>query len=102
MKPIFLGSALADPIAKPKIEVINIISLIILTSPAKNNCLFNIFIKDHSTLLHTNIKKKVDIYLPLKKGIVSDAGALNFILRRLLEIIIKTIMVAKYGAILKN
>jgi len=44
----------------------------------------------------------VDIYLPLKKGIVSDAGALNLILRRLLEIIIKTIMVAKYGAILKN
>ena len=44
----------------------------------------------------------MDIYLPLKKGIVSDAGALNFILSRLLEIIIKTIIVAKYGAILKN
>jgi hypothetical protein len=44
----------------------------------------------------------VDIYLPLKKGIVSEAGALNFILKRLLDIIINTIIVAKYGAILKN
>ena len=93
---------MANPIETPKIEIINIISIIILTSPAKNNCLFNIFLKDHSTILNTNIKKKVDIYLPLKKGIVRDAGALNFILRRLLEIIIKTIIGAKYGAILKN
>jgi hypothetical protein len=38
----------------------------------------------------------------LKNGIVRDAGALNLILRRLLDIIIKTSIVAKYGAILKN
>jgi len=44
----------------------------------------------------------VDIYLPLKKGMVKDAGALNLILNRLLDIMIKTIIVAKYGAILKN
>ena len=93
---------MADPIETPKIEIINIISLIILTSPAKNNCLFNIFINDHSTILPKYIEKKVDIYLPLKKGIVRDAGELNFILNLLLEIIIKTIIVAKYGAILKN
>tara|TARA_B100000530_G_C15530808_1_gene318495 strand:+ start:320 stop:520 length:201 start_codon:yes stop_codon:yes gene_type:complete len=44
----------------------------------------------------------VDIYLPLKKGMVKDAGALNLILNRLLEIMIRTTIVAKYGAILKN
>ena len=93
---------MADPIEIPKIDIVYISSLIILASPAKNNCLFNIFLKGHSTILNTNIKKKVDIYLPLKKGIVREAGALNFILRRLLEIKIKTIIVAKYGAILKN
>tara|TARA_B100000029_G_scaffold488178_1_gene544445 strand:+ start:743 stop:931 length:189 start_codon:yes stop_codon:yes gene_type:complete len=49
-------------------------------------------------------KKTVDIiyYLPLKKGNVRQAGALNFILNLSLEIITKTIIVAKYGAITKN
>ena len=93
---------MADPIASPKNVVTNIINLIILTSPAKNNCLFNIFIKDTSTILNIFYRKIVDIYLPLKKGIVSEAGALNLILRRLLDIITKTIIVARYGAILKN
>ena len=44
----------------------------------------------------------MDIYLPLKKGIVREAGALNLILKRLLDIMTKTIIVTKYGAILKN
>jgi hypothetical protein len=48
---------LADPIVSPKNVVINIINLIILTSPAKNNCVVNIFIKDHSTILNRYKKK---------------------------------------------
>ena len=47
-------------------------------------------------------KLKCIFYLPLKNGMVREAGALNLILKRLLDIMTKTIIVTKYGAILKK
>ena len=63
----FLGLAVGSANADPKKIIVVVINLIILTSPAKNNCLFNIFNIDHSTILKTIIQIKMYILSSFKK-----------------------------------